>query len=64
MTTYCQEIKDHFEHDFTCMPLEHWQLTSMQVRNGVMFFHVHMDTQVKIRCALVGSGIQCQRESP
>jgi hypothetical protein len=57
MTKYCQEVRSHFKHDFTRMPLEHWWHTSMQVGDGVMFFHVHMDTQVKIRCALVGNKI-------
>jgi hypothetical protein len=59
-----RKIRNHFEHDFTCMPLEHWQHASMQVGDGAMLFHVHMDTLVKIRCVLVGIGIQCQRESP
>jgi hypothetical protein len=36
----------------------------MQVGDGVMFFHIHMDTQVKIWCALMGSEIQRQQESP
>ncbi len=63
-TKYYQKIKNHFEHDFTYMPLEHWQHASMQVGDGVMLFQVHIYTQMKIRCVLMGSGIQCQRKSP
>jgi hypothetical protein len=48
ITKYCQEIKDHFENDFTHMPLEHWQRASMQIGDGMMFFHVHTNMQVKI----------------